>query len=398
MPDYYEKKNKEGILICKINRKTKNGKYIISKDSWQRKKYISQIQLHGFDALPSGLSSTGKGTTYSGGYLLSYFKQILGDNIKLTISSKEPSRVIKNKKSYRIILNHSQLLEINKIFRKIDSERKTNRANNVESFLAIEFPRQFPKKSIKTVGYKKGTVAEILSSTKIEKHLSDEDRTALLNLHSKLIASTQFTLRSTQTVQLIKSDYEASQKVYLDSIVEEFEKKLKSNPNAEGTWQKFLKKHILILINQYTYFIEKENISTRIDYPDFLLIDPYNYIDIYEIKKPGTKILNYDSSRHNYYWSAEISKAISQVENYRYQLARNGSNLREDIEKLKGIKAELIRPRGFIIAGTRKQLQRPIMKDNFRLLNDALKNIDLIFYDDLLKNLKLLKQRLGKGK
>ena len=75
MPDYYEKNNKAGILICKINKKTKNGKYIISKDSWQRRNYKSQIQLNGFNVLPSGLSSTGKGLTHAGGRLFAVLGQ-----------------------------------------------------------------------------------------------------------------------------------------------------------------------------------------------------------------------------------------------------------------------------------------------------------------------------------
>jgi len=397
MTDRYYKNTKEGIPICEINRRTKNGKYMIRKESWQRK-YVRAIQLHGFDTIPTGFRRDGHGLTSPGWRLLKTLGEKFSGPIRVTVSSREPSNVITNKKSHRIILSHSRLLAINREVRKIERERNSERDTTIATFLSAEFPRQFPKRSSKTAGYNKGTLATMLDSPKIEKHLSDEDRTAVLNIHSKLIATTQFTLKSLQKVQLIKDDYQASQKLYLGRIIKEFQTKLRTSPRAEQTWQRFLSEHILILINSYTHFLQKQNISTRIDYPDFLLIDPYNYIDIYEIKTPATKVLGYDASRHNYYWSAEISKAISQVENYRHQLARNGSNLREDIEKLKGIKVELVRPRGYIIAGTRKQLGKPIMKDNFRLLNDALKNVDMIFYDDLLKNLKLLQQRLAKGK
>jgi Domain of unknown function (DUF4263) len=58
------------------------------------------------------------------------------------------------------------------------------------------------------------------------------------------------------------------------------------------------------------------------------------------------------------------------------------------------IPAHIVRPRGFIIVGRRSDLKNEDMLHDFRILNDALKNIDLIFYDDLLTNLKVLHERL----
>jgi len=167
----------------------------------------------------------------------------------------------------------------------------------------------------------------------------------------------------------------------------EFEKRLESNSANEHVWQKFLSEHILMLRSSYGEVLEKESVSLRGKFPDFMLIDPYGYLDIYEIKKPRTDLLSLDRSRNNYYWSTELSKAISQTENYLYQAQRSGDNLINDIRKSKGIEVNIVRPRGYIIAGRRSQLTTPKMKDDFRILNESLKNVDVILYDDLVTGL-----------
>ena len=58
------------------------------------------------------------------------------------------------------------------------------------------------------------------------------------------------------------------------------------------------------------------------------------------------------------------------------------------------MEARIIRPRGFIIAGRRTQLISEVMEDNFRLLNDSLKNISIILFDELLAGLKSFLSKL----
>ena len=156
----------------------------------------------------------------------------------------------------------------------------------------------------------------------------------------------------------------------------------------EQIWQEFLSDYILVLRNTYGEVLEKESVSLQGKYPDFMLLDPYSYLDIYEIKKPTTNLLKHDNSRKNYYWDAEMAKAISQTENYIYQVQRHSDSLIIDIRKNKGIDVNIVRPKGYIIAGTRGQLKGTKMQDDFRILSEALKNIDIILYDDLLKNLE----------
>lgn len=120
----------------------------------------------------------------------------------------------------------------------------------------------------------------------------------------------------------------------------------------------------------------------------------YGYLDIYEIKKPQTNILKYDTSRKNYFWDVEVCKAISQVENYIDKVAQNRLDIENKIRRKQKQDVKIVRPRGYIIAGTRVQLNDDEdMSENFRILNDSLKNIDLIFYDDLLLNIKAMLTR-----
>ena len=111
----------------------------------------------------------------------------------------------------------------------------------------------------------------------------------------------------------------------------------------------------------------------------------------------NTALLRPDRDRDNYYWSPELSKAISQVENYIDCANKNSRLLKEEIRKKEKIEIRVVKPRGFIIAGTSGQLKDESMEDNFRLLNDSLKNIEIILYDELLSNLKNFLKRLNRN-
>lgn len=58
-----------------------------------------------------------------------------------------------------------------------------------------------------------------------------------------------------------------------------------------------------------------------------------------------------------------------------------------DIRRSKGLEVNIVRPRGYIIAGRRSQLNTAKMQDDFRILNESLKNVDVILYDDLVTGL-----------
>jgi hypothetical protein len=192
----------------------------------------------------------------------------------------------------------------------------------------------------------------------------------------------------------ILNSKEAADVFYLDKIIKEFERKIKAKTQSESNWQKFFRAYIQVFNPAYATILEKKNISLSGDFPDFVPIDIYGYLDIYEIKKPNTRLMVLDRSRKNYYWSTEISKAISQVENYIDNATRLAPAIKENIKKHDGIEVKIVKPRGLIIAGTRNQLKDEKMEDDFKILSASMKNIEVVLFDDILNNLKSLFERI----
>jgi len=125
----------------------------------------------------------------------------------------------------------------------------------------------------------------------------------------------------------------------------------------------------------------------QISIPDFLLVDQFQFVDIFEIKKPDFDVVKYDKSHDNYYWSTETVKAISQVEKYIFDIEKHSDSLMNNFRE-KGIDLQIIRPRGFVLIGKRNDLENQKSKKDFRILNSSLKNVQVIFYDDFLDSIK----------
>jgi len=121
------------------------------------------------------------------------------------------------------------------------------------------------------------------------------------------------------------------------------------------------------------------------------LFDIYGFVDIYEIKTPGTPLLKYDRAHDNYYWSTEISEALAQLEKYIYWASDNRTELQDVIKKEKNIEVRIIKPRGVLIIGSSDQLANEKERDDFKILRSSLKNIDIILYDEIFHSLVNLK-------
>lgn len=177
----------------------------------------------------------------------------------------------------------------------------------------------------------------------------------------------------------------------LESILDEFKKNLDKNPK-EQIWQTFFEKNIFIFDSRYINFISKHCIKTgRSSEPDFLVYDIYGYIDIYEIKKSDVSLLQFDSSHDNYYWSAEVSKALAQLEKYIFTCTQNRLSIEQTLKDEKGLVLKIIRPKGVLVIGSRKNLADEKMEKDFEILRSTLKNIEIVLYDEMYNRLKNLK-------
>lgn len=186
----------------------------------------------------------------------------------------------------------------------------------------------------------------------------------------------------------------------LENILKEFEKHLANNP-SEQTWQRFFEKNIFIFDSRYTNFISKQSIKPgRRSEPDFLVYDIYGYVDVYEIKKSNVSLLQYDKSHDNYYWSPDVSKALSQLENYIFDCSQNRLGIEKSLKEEKGLDLKIIRPKGVLVIGSRSNLENSDrMEKDFEVLRSSLKNIEIVLYDEMydrLKNLKISSLRTEK--
>jgi hypothetical protein len=385
---YFVYTEKPKRAVCRIHRPTRKGTYYLLKPLQRRRgqyEYLSQITLSGFTSLPSGLKRDGTGLPSSGYLLLKNFADKFGA-FELTIDKSEKSSL----QQQHLVLNHEDLRSLLRHMRTIKAERFAEINGTVQSFLHSHFPSAFEKPPATfSATYRPNTIADALKKKETLSMLSKDDIVAVGEFFPTFIQKYGASGVGKKRLFALSGSKRATEVVYIRKVLSDFNRRLDAKNLSEQSWQEFLRDYILLFNSNYATVLEKENIGllgTR--FPDFLLIDAYSYLDFYEIKRPTTILLKKDKSHGNYYWSVELTKAISQVENYISHADRNSEQLCAEIRRQKQIEARLIKPRGFIIDGSRSQLTDEIMEDNFRLLNNALKNLTIILFDELFNNLK----------
>lgn len=237
------------------------------------------------------------------------------------------------------------------------------------------FPSHFT--TAPPASYVPGSVARILSRDTIKK-LSSEDKDVLNQILPEFLKTEAMSSLAIKAVEIDS----------LRRLADEFRTEL-ANRHAESWWQNYIQARILIMQQGYIRPIEKMNVAIgNTKYPDFALVTHDNYLDILEIKKPDTPILKLDSSRGNFHWDVEISRAIIQVENYLEHIANNAAQVRSFIKDTYDLELKVVRPRGFILGGHSAEFASQKQRDDFRLLSHGLKNVMVITYDELLVRLE----------
>lgn len=394
-----ETKNKDGIVYITIDLKARKGIYRILSKPGQRNSqfdYCEVIKFEGFSSLPTGFyKNDGIGLAGGGSQVLKILSEHFGKKVELTLVANGKANI--NAKGYKvkITLPHPDLRVLNSKVREIKQVKNEEIRSTIQSFLSRNFPKRFSETVKGKYKYISGSLAGVLDRSDVLTRLSPLDRQYLEKLIPDYLSNIKATLTAPEKLKIIYESLDAGKVVYFQKVIKEFRRRLKKSNQSESDWQAFLSEHILVLKSGYGHVLEKNSVTLQGKYPDFMLIDPYGYLDIYEIKKPATSVLKKDKGRDNYYWDVEIAKAISQVENYLHQVQRNSDGLINDIRRNKKVDINIVRPRGYIIAGMRNQLLNQKMVDDFRMLNEALKNVDIIFYDDLVENLETFVKRIG---
>jgi len=247
------------------------------------------------------------------------------------------------------------------------------------------FPKHFesPDQNV----YVKNTISKALSIEGIVEQLSLQDIKEIAKIIPSLIDKSA-SLKKTVLDKMLFIDIKNKvNTIKLTAIISEYEKLLGKKTQNEAEWQDFFRSNMLFFNSSYLDLIEKKNISIKVSIPDFLLIDQFQFVDIFEIKRPDFECLKYDKSHDNYYWSEEASKAISQVEKYIFEM-ENNANALINAFKEEGVELKIIRPRGFVLISKRSTLINAKCIKSFRVLSSALKNVQVVLYDDFLESIK----------
>ncbi len=353
--------------------------YII-KNKFYGKRFIGrEVYYQGFKRKPDFLKPKGQG--FPGGkHLLETLESKL-KNVRLILTPAK-DHIVKVGKRRDVYISEKTLKRFNSIVRQKDRETKLDAMSIV---LAAVFADTFGKTD-RVETYRRGMFTRVLNDDFDPRFLSMEDVRAVTKFAAKLAADPHVVgfderdaVRRKRNVQLI----------YLKKLIGEFEMRLTKNI-GENDWQAYFSEKILYFQDSYIRKIEKPNIAVvTTQFPDFGVITADDYLDLIEIKTPNTPLLNEDTSHNSFYWSADIAKAIAQTESYIESVTGRKADIIVQIEKLTGLKLKIVKPRGIIIAGSTSQFAGSADKrDYFRMLNEGLKNVEVIPYDDLSRRLR----------
>jgi len=372
------------------------------KESVSKRFKIKKIEFVNFKVRPVGLSLYGTGGGFNrmqskkigGDFLLTFLVERYKKEIKLLVISGNTTNSVRVlKKSVVIQTSFDNFIDI---LKDLGDEIKINKNLVIEKRLARFFPKEFKL----TEG------AEETANTKLNEinlnNLNDTDHVAVSGFIKRYItlnADNDKVLEQLQTDLVIQG-----RKKNLDQVIKKFSKHLVDKKFDEKKWQKFLHEEVFFFISNYIESIREANVNfgkaeEGAKKPDFVWIDIYGFLDVFEIKTPFTDILSkrIDASHKNYYFSSDASKAISQIEKYILFLERNVEGFEKYLSRQTKIPFSVLKPKAFLIIGNSKELESNTdKKKDFRLLRRSFKNIEFITFNELLDNLKNLASKFEK--
>ncbi|MDD4333043.1 MAG: DUF4263 domain-containing protein [Patescibacteria group bacterium] len=191
-------------------------------------------------------------------------------------------------------------------------------------------------------------------------------------------------------------------KIILDKLREMLKDEDKYN---EKQWQEEIIQIILFIFPKYIRVFNeapvRDTYNNKTRLIDYLLIDSNGNTDIIEIKKPFSHcIVTKTVYRDNYIPLRELSGTVMQIEKYIFYLNKWGKKGENKLtNKYKNelpnkFQIKITNPGGIIIMGREDKLSTA-QKHDFEVIKRKYKNIiDIITYDDLLKRLQFIIDRL----
>jgi Domain of unknown function (DUF4263) len=211
--------------------------------------------------------------------------------------------------------------------------------------------------------------------------LGDNDPAAVAAALTKVLSQREIVehLAETElTDSLINAFRGAIRLKEMRSAVAQLRHLLDSGESAEEVYQRWCMEHSWAFGNAYVMSDKVRDISSG-DSIDLLLPTVISgFRDIVELKRPAHDVLLYDGNHRNFYFSAEVSRALGQVHRYLdvlHEVAANG--LRDHPEVV------AYHPRAIIVIG-RSQGWPPKQLKALHGLNRRLSGVTVMTYDQLL--------------
>ena len=163
--------------------------------------------------------------------------------------------------------------------------------------------------------------------------------------------------------------------------LKEFENDLNNPELLEEHWQEWFENNKWILGSEFAKILDERRIDVS-NIADYLVKSNDGFVDVVEIKKPNGLIFWASALDHdNYVPSSDLTKAITQCENYIFEIERE-SNSKKFSDRIEN--TPIASPRCMLVFGRsfdwneKQQLA-------FRLLNSSLNRITIITYDQLFQ-------------
>lgn len=215
--------------------------------------------------------------------------------------------------------------------------------------------------------------------------LEDKSENFQIPLHEnnkKIITEEEFNELIKENVRSIDDFYKLISIKKMELNIQRLEKIISGEYKNEVDIQKFLKSNLWMFGNEYSTIIENGKINSD-NILDVIPKNLENFLDIIEVKLPQEKMFNYDESHNNYYPTSHLTKAISQIQNYIFELEKKVV----DIQYQENNSCKIIRPRGIILYGSEQKLNSKEQKF-LRILNSSYHNVHILTYQQLLEKAK----------
>lgn len=294
---------------------------------------LDEIIFEGFNDIPKYFSKHGGGLGDKSfnAALKRCLVDLLNENnitlVNLYITSEKSNtfELIRNN-GYNLKIDMVTFSELWKFYQRIYHTNRNKNDKILSRFIMEKFPD-----NLKNYEDKEYLKPYLFSAIKVESssELSSKELDEMERFYTKVVE------KNKTNKKFLISNFLNIEKLNFEQIITEFKGNLdKEKSLSETDWQRFFEQNIFLFDSRYVDFLPKFSLkSGKGSEPDFFVYDIYGTIDIFEIKKPETRLLSHDKSHDNYYWCSEVSKAIAQLEKYLFLAMQNRLEIERNMKR-----------------------------------------------------------------